>query len=203
MDILCETVQAVISTQWDQTVCLLRSVRCPKSGISLVTAHCSLAFKLSLGHARSPRHDPPLRPSLPEWGSTNVEGDLFKKKKQKQTPATKETKPTRPQAAFQTPKSDVRTIDMQSDLDTTPLSTVNKYYRSWLIPITINKISTLALLDTSVTCTMIVRPLYETLQDVQPLKLKRDEDLRLKVIGGGAAPTLGTTTVRLLLPARL
>ncbi len=44
---------------------------------------------------------------------------------------------------------------------------------------------------------MIGRPLYEALHAVQPLKLKKDEDLRLEVIGGGAGPTLGTATVQI------
>ncbi len=44
---------------------------------------------------------------------------------------------------------------------------------------------------------MIGWPLYETLHAVQPLKLKADEDLHLEVIGGGAAPTLGTATVQI------
>ncbi len=44
---------------------------------------------------------------------------------------------------------------------------------------------------------MIGRPLYETPQAVQPLKLQQDEDLRLEVIRGGAAPTLGTATVQI------
>ncbi len=44
---------------------------------------------------------------------------------------------------------------------------------------------------------MIGRPLYEALHAVQPLKLKTDECLRLEVIGGGAAPTLGTATVQI------
>ncbi len=74
---------------------------------------------------------------------------------------------------------------------------VSKHYHGWLIPITINQTSTLALLDTGATCTMIGRPLYETLQVVQPLKLKKDGDLRLQVIVGGAAPTLGTATVQM------
>ncbi len=39
--------------------------------------------------------------------------------------------------------------------------------------------------------------LYETLQAVQPLKLKKDEDLHLEVIGAGAAPTLGMATVQI------
>ncbi len=101
------------------------------------------------------------------------------------------------QATTTTPKSDVRTIDKQSDLETTPNPTANEHYRGWLIPITINQISTLALLDTGATCTMIGRLLYETLQAVQPLKLKKDSDLRLEVIGEGTAPTLGTATVQI------
>ncbi len=52
-------------------------------------------------------------------------------------------------------------------------------------------------MDTGATCTLIGRPLYETLHAVTPLKLKTDQDLRLEVIGGGAAPTLGTATVRI------
>ncbi len=72
-----------------------------------------------------------------------------------------------------------------------------KHCCGWLIPITINQTSILALLDTGATCTMIGQPLYETLHAVTPLKLKTDEDLRLEVIGGGAAPTLGTATVQI------
>ncbi len=51
-----------------------------------------------------------------------------------------------------------------------------KHCRSWLIPITINQTSTLALLDTGANCTMIGRPLYETLHAIKPLKLKTNED---------------------------
>ncbi len=106
-----------------------------------------------------------------------------------------EDQPTLPQAAS-TPKSDIRTLDKKSDPEKTPMPAKKKPYCGWLIPITINQISTLALLDTGATCTMIGRPLYKTLHAVQPLRLKKDEDLRLEVIGGGAAPTLGTATVQ-------
>ncbi len=104
---------------------------------------------------------------------------------------------TLPQAATPTPKSDVRILDKQSDPEKTLMPAENKHCRSWLIPITINQISTLALLDTGATCTMIGRPLYEMLQAVQPLKLKTDEDLQLEVTGGGTAPTLSTATVQI------
>ncbi len=44
---------------------------------------------------------------------------------------------------------------------------------------------------------MIGRLLYETLQAAKPLKVKQDEDLCIEVIGGGAAPTLGTANVQI------
>ncbi len=71
------------------------------------------------------------------------------------------------------------------------------HHRGWLIPVTINQVATIALLDSGATCTMIGRPLYELLQAAQPLKVRQDENLRLEVIGGGAAPTLGTATVQI------
>ena len=108
-----------------------------------------------------------------------------------------EDQPTLLPAATSTPKSDVRALDKSSDLEKTPMPMEQKHCRGWLIPITINQTSTLVLLDIGATCTMIVRPLYEMLHAVQPLKLKTDEDLRLEVIGGGAAPTLGTATVQI------
>ncbi len=72
----------------------------------------------------------------------------------------------------------------------TSFPAVNKHYHRWLIPITINHVATLALLNTGATCTMIG-------QAAQTLKVKRDEDLRLEVIGGLAASTLGTATVQI------
>ncbi len=108
-----------------------------------------------------------------------------------------ETNSTCPQASTQTSESDTKTTERQSNPVTISLPTANKHYCWWLIPITINQVSTLALLDTGVTCAMIGQPLYETLQATQPLKVKQDEDLRLEVIGGGAAPTLDTVTVQI------
>ncbi len=142
---------------------------------------------------------------MPEWGATDVKEALVKEKekldkkteKSEQKTDAKKDQQTLPQAAVSTPKSDVRTLDKPRDLEKTPMPAEKKHCRGWLIPITINQTSTLALLDTGATCTMIGRPLYETLHAVQPLKLKTDEDLRLEVIGGGAAPTLGTATVQI------
>ncbi len=55
----------------------------------------------------------------------------------------------------------------------------------------------MALLNTGATRTMLGRSLYEIFQVATPLKVKQDKDLRLKVVGGGAASTLGTTTVQI------
>ncbi len=156
---------------------------------------------------------------MPEWGSTDVKEELVKKtedpekkteelvkttedpeKKTKEIEQKREAEKdqrTLPRAATPTPLNDVRTLDKPRDPVKTPRPPEKRHCRGWLIPITINQTSTLALLDTGATCTMIGRPLYETLHAVTPLKLKTDEDLRLEVIGGGAAPTLGTATVRI------
>ncbi len=105
-----------------------------------------------------------------------------------------EDQPTLPQATASTPKSDVRTLDKPCDLEKTPTPAEKKSCRRWLILITINQTSTLALLDTGATCTMIGLPLYKTLHAIQPLNSRQ---LRLEVIGGGTAPTLGTATVQI------
>ncbi len=55
------------------------------------------------------------------------------------------------------------------------------HHCGWLIRATINQVSTMALLDTGATCTKIGRPLYETLQAAQPLKVKQDEDEDFKM----------------------
>ncbi len=121
---------------------------------------------------------------MPKWGSTDVKEELVKEKeklepekeKSEQKTDPKKDHLTLPLAAASTPKSDVRTLDKPRDLEKTPMSAEKKYCRGWLISITINQTSTLALLDTGATCTMIRRPLYETLHAIQPLKLKTDED---------------------------
>ncbi len=142
---------------------------------------------------------------MPEWGLTDVKEELVREKEEpekkteeseQKTDAEKDQL-TLSQAAALTPKSDVRTLDKPRNLENTPMPTEKKHCRGWLIPITINQTSTLALLDTGATCTMIGRPLYEMLHAVHPLKLKTDEDLCLEVIGGGAAPMLGTATVQI------
>ncbi len=86
---------------------------------------------------------------------------------------------------------------MQCNQQMTPKPVEKGQHRGWLVPMTINQVATMALLDTGATCTMIGRPLYELLQAAQPLKVRQDENLRLEVIRGGVAPTLGTATVQI------
>ncbi len=113
------------------------------------------------------------------------------------TKKTAETSQTCPQVSTQMEETDVRASKVQCDPQTTHKPVEKGHHRGWLIPVTINQVATMALLDTGATCTMIGRPLYELLQAAQPLKVRQNENLRLEVIGGGAAPTLGTATVQI------
>ncbi len=94
-------------------------------------------------------------------------------------------------------EADIRASEVQWDPQVTPKLMEKGHHWGWLIPVTITQLATMALLDTGASCTMIGRPLNETLQAAQPLKVRQDEDLRLEVSGGGAAPTLGTATVQI------
>ena len=104
---------------------------------------------------------------------------------------------TRPQATRLSAKSSAIATEARYNPVMASTPVVKKHYRGWLIPVSIKQMPTMTLLDTGATCTMIGRHLYEILQAASPLKVKQDEDLHLKVIGGCAAPTLGTTTVQI------
>ncbi len=65
----------------------------------------------------------------------------------------------------------------------------------WLMPITVEGVSTLVLLDTGATVSMMGRPLYQKMQQVSWLRLQMQETLRLKEVGGNPVPALGHTTV--------
>ncbi len=104
---------------------------------------------------------------------------------------------TRPQATSQAAKGSTITNEARCDPVMTSTQVVKKHHHGWLIPVTINQVLTMALPDTDATCTMIGRPLYEIHQAATPLKVKQDEALHLEIIGGGAAPTLGTITVQI------
>ncbi len=65
----------------------------------------------------------------------------------------------------------------------------------WLIPVPVEGVKTLALIDTGASVTMIGRPLYEKIQKLQPLRLKMQEMPRLKGLGGNPVSTLGSTEV--------
>ncbi len=151
---------------------------------------------------------PPLRHSSPEWGPREKKEGVHKETVDKETVNTltqspESTKKTTeisqacPQVGTQMEETDARASKVQCDLQTTPKPVEKGHHRGWLVPVTINQVATMALLYTGATCTMIGRPLYELLQAAQPLKVRQDENLRLEVIGGGAAPTLGTATVQI------
>ncbi len=64
----------------------------------------------------------------------------------------------------------------------------------WLIPITVEGVQTLALLDTGASVSMMGRPLYQKVQ-VSRLRLQMQDTPRLEGVGGNLVPTLGHTTV--------
>ncbi len=128
---------------------------------------------------------------MPDSDSTKTEKAVVEEKESpKPTTMMLETSQIRPQGATQTTEANTRAPRVQCDLLTTSMPVIKNHHHGWLIPVTINQVATIALPDTGATCTMIERPLYETLQAAQPQKVKQDEDLRLKVIGDGAAPAL-------------
>ncbi len=100
-------------------------------------------------------------------------------------------------ASTRAEETDVRASKVQCDPQTTAKPVAKGHHRGWLVPVTINQVATMALLDTDATCTMIGRPLYELLQAAQPLKVRQDESLCLEVIGEGAAPMLDTANVEI------
>ncbi len=154
-------------------------------------------FKLEKGRAKSPGHDPPQRPISHKWDSTETMKLIDEDKKDhKSATSTPKNDQIRPQAATATGECSTTSPDLQHDLPMTFKQVVKNHHSGWLIPVTINQLSTLALLDTGATCSMIL-PLYETLEATKPIKVKQDEALCLEVIGGGAAPTLGTSNVQI------
>ncbi len=122
-------------------------------------------------------------------GSRKTEKPIDKDKKDhKSTTSTPENDQTRLQAAITNVERSTTSLEIQHDRLTTSEPVVKNHRRGWLIPVTINQVSSMTLLDTGGICTMIGRPLYDTLQATKPLTVKQDEELRLKVVGGGPYP---------------
>ncbi len=65
----------------------------------------------------------------------------------------------------------------------------------WLIPITVEGVNTLALIDTGASVTMMGWPLYQKVQQVHALKLQTHDMPRLEGVGGNPVPTLGSAEV--------
>ncbi len=150
---------------------------CPRATKAQGCPYCRPTFKLSQGRVEGPRHDPPPRHSSPEWGPSEKKDDVHKEvveivntsiQSPESTKKTAEISQTCPQASTQTEETDVRASKVQCDPQTTSKPVEKGHHRGWLVPVTINKVVTMALLDTCATCTMIGRPLYELLQAAQP-----------------------------------
>ncbi len=65
----------------------------------------------------------------------------------------------------------------------------------WLIPLTVEGVNTLALIDTGVSVTIMGRPLYQKVQQVHALKLQTHDMPCLKGVGGNPVPTSGCAEV--------
>ncbi len=65
----------------------------------------------------------------------------------------------------------------------------------WLIPVTVEGIETLALIDTGVSVSMLGRPLYQKIKQLKQLTLQTQETPRLEGVGGNSVPTLGHAEV--------
>ncbi len=73
----------------------------------------------------------------------------------------------------------------------------------WLIPISVEGINTLALIDTGASVTLMGWPLYQTVQQVRALKLQTHNMPRLEGVGGNPVPTLGCAEVEVGIAARV
>ncbi len=65
----------------------------------------------------------------------------------------------------------------------------------WLIPITVEGVNILVLIDTGASVTMMGWPLYQKVQQVHALKLQTHDMPRLEGVGGNPVPTLGCAEV--------
>ncbi len=81
--------------------------------------------------------------------------------------------------------------DLPSDVSVDTAS----HPRCWLIPITVEGVQTLALLDTGASVSMMGRPLYQKVQQVSRLRLQMQDTPQLEGVGGNPVPTLGHTMV--------
>ncbi len=64
-----------------------------------------------------------------------------------------------------------------------------------LIPITVEGVETLALIDTGASVSMLGHPLYQKIKQLKQLTLQTQETPRLEGVGGNPVPTLGHAEV--------
>ncbi len=91
-------------------------------------------------------------------------------------------------------KGQTWTMTSDSDLPSDVSVETPSHLGYWLIPITVEGVQTLALLDTSASVSMMGRPLYQKVQQVS-LCVSKGKTPQLEGVGGNPVPTLGHTTV--------
>ncbi len=92
-------------------------------------------------------------------------------------------------------KGQTWTMTSDSDLPSDVSVETASHLGCWLIPITVEGIQTLALLDTGASVLMMGRPLHQKVQQVSRLRLQTQDTPRLEGVGSNPVPTLGYTTV--------
>ncbi len=88
------------------------------------------------------------------------------------------------------------TLTSDSDLPSDVSVETESHPGCWLIPITVEGIKTLALIDTGASVSMMGRPLYHKVQQVSQMRLETQDTPRLKGVGGNPVPTLGHADVQ-------
>ncbi len=83
-------------------------------------------------------------------------------------------------------------LDLPSDISVETKS----HPGCWLIPITVEGIKTLALIDTGASMSMMGRHLYQKVQQVSQMRLQTQDTPRLEGVGGNPVPTLGHADVQ-------
>ncbi len=98
---------------------------------------------------------------------------------------------SRSKSRLDTSRQQKRTLSSDSDLPSDVSVETASHPGCWFIPITVEGVKTLALIDTGASLSMMGRPLYQKIQQVSQMCLQMRETLQLEGVGGNYGPTLG------------
>ncbi len=93
------------------------------------------------------------------------------------------------------PKPKTRASSSDSDGSSDTNGEAVSHPGCWLIPVTVEGIETLALIDTGASVSMLGRPLYQKIKQLKQLALQTQGTPQLEGVGGNPIPTLGHAEV--------